>query len=108
MNSITKYNKAMVAVLATVLSAILAATGGDGIITAIEWINVAVAGTTAASVLTGPNVPGARYTKAILAGLGAALVLMTSAITGGITTVEWIQIGVQALGAVAVLGIENK
>lgn len=103
-----KYSKAIAAVVATVLAAIIAAMGGDGIISAVEWVNVAILGVGAASVFAAPNVPGARYTKAILAALTAALVVLTSAITGGVALVEWLQIAMAVLGALGVYAVPNK
>lgn len=107
MDAIKPYWKAVVAVLVTVLSAIGAALTGDETISNPEWVNVAIAGVTAAAVFAAPNVPGARYTKAILAVLGAALAVMASAIIGGITYTEWIQIIVAGAGAVGVYAKSN-
>lgn len=108
MDAIRPYWKSVVAVVVAVLSALQAALFGDEVISSTEWVNVAIAGTTAAAVFAAPNVPGARYTKAILAALGAVLVVLASAIVGGITTSEWVQIALAALGTVAVAGVKNK
>lgn len=96
------YGKAAVAVLATILTAVVAALMGDNTISNVEWVNVAVVGVGAATVFTAPNVPGARYTKEILAVLAAVLVLLVSVITNGITLTEWIQLALAALGALGV------
>lgn len=96
------YGKSLAAVVAAVLSAIVAALVGDAIVSAVEWVNVAIAGTGAAAVFAAPNVPGAKYTKSILAVLTGVLVLLTSVITDGITTTEWLQLALAALGAVGV------
>lgn len=102
----TKYSKMLAQVAATILSAILVvSTGGIG---ATEWVNVAIAGTGAAAVFAAPNVPGARYTKSILAVLAAVLTVLTSAIIGGIDSTEWIQIAVAALGALGVYALPNS
>lgn len=102
------YAKAIAAVLATVLAAISAAMFGDGVVSAVEWVNVAIMGTGAAAVFAAPNVPGARYTKSVLAVLSAVLVVLASAIVGGITTVEIIQMVLAGLGAVGVYAVPNK
>lgn len=96
------YAKSVAAVIATVLTAIIAALVGDAAISAVEWVNVAIAGVGAAAVFASPNVPGARYTKSILAVLSAVLMLLTSVIVDGITMTEWLQIAVAALGALGV------
>lgn len=108
MNIIKPYWKAAIAVVIAVLSALQAAVLGDEVISSQEWVNVAIAGVTAAAVFSAPNVPGARYTKAILAGLGAVLVVLTSAIIGGVSASEWIQIGLAALGTVGVAVKSNS
>jgi hypothetical protein len=101
-----KYAKAILAVVATVITAVVA-MGGNGI-TPVEWVNVAIAGVGACAVFAAPNVPGALYTKSILAVLTAVLGFLTSAIVGGVSHQEWLQIIVLALGAVGVYAVPNK
>lgn len=108
MEAIRPYWKSFLAVVVTILSAILAALTGDEVISNPEWVNVAIAGVTAAAVFAAPNVPGARYTKAILAVLGAGLAVLSSAIIGGVTQTELIQIAVAAAGAVGVYAKSNE
>ncbi|SRR6266542_1270187 len=101
------YAKAIVAVLVTVLAAIGAAMTGDNTISSVEWVNVAIMGAGAAGVFAAPNVPGAVYTKAILAVLTAGLTVLVSAVVGGITTTEWIQIVLAGAGALGVWVLPN-
>lgn len=96
------YGKAFAAVVAALVSAAVAAMAGDQVIDAVEWVNVAIAAVTAAAVFTAPNVPGAKYTKSILAVLGAVLALLTSFITDGVSATEWLQLLLAALGALGV------
>lgn len=101
-----KYTKAIVQVVITILVALAAVwTGG---VTAVEWVNVAIVGVTALNVFAAPNVPGAAYTKSILAAAGAVLVVLTSAITGGVSFQELVQIIVAGAGAVGVYALPNK
>lgn len=102
------YLKAFAAVVATGLSAIIAALTGDGTIGSTEWINVAIAAVGAASVFAAPNVPGANYTKAILAVLMAVLTLLVNLIVDGVTVSEWLQLVIAALAAVGVYGVRNR
>jgi hypothetical protein len=104
---IMNYAKAGAAVVATVLSAVIAALTGDAVIGDVEWINIAIAGVGALAVFTGPNVPGARVTKAVLAVLSAVLVLLVNLIVDGVTISEWMQLGVAALGALGVYSVPN-
>ena len=103
-----KYSKAVAAVVVTVLSALVASLTGDNVISSVEWVNVAILGVGACAVFAAPNVPGAAYTKSVLAALTAGLVVLASAIVGGVSTVELLQIVVAALGAVGVFAVPNR
>jgi len=103
-----QYAKAIAAVVVTVLAAIAAAMTGDNTISATEWVNVAILAIGACGVFAAPNVPGARYTKAILAVLTAALTVLASAVTGGVSATELIQIIMAAAGAVGVYAVPNE
>jgi hypothetical protein len=96
------YGKFLAMVVATILTAVLAAMAGDNVVSSTEWVNVAIAGVGAAAVFTAPNIPGAALTKSVLAVLTAVLMVLASAIVGGVSTTEWMQIGLAALGAVGV------
>lgn len=101
------YAKFVLAVIVTVISGVVAALT-DGVVTNVEWINVAIAGVGAAAVFAAPNVPGARFTKSILAVLAAILTFLVTGITDGISTAEWLQILVIAAGAIGVYAVPNK
>lgn len=97
------YAKAAAAVLATVMSVVVASLAGDAAVSSVEWVNVAIAGVGAAAVFAAPNVPGSRYTKAIIAVLTAVLTLLADLLlVGSLGTSEWLQLGVIALGALGV------
>jgi hypothetical protein len=102
-----KYAKFIAIVIATVISGIVAALAGDSIISPTEWVNIAILGVGALGVFAAPNVPGSAYTKSILAVLAAVLTVLASAIVGGITTTEWLQIALAGLGALGVYAIPN-
>lgn len=102
------YSKAIAAVIATVLSGVVAALSGDGLVDATEWVNVAILAVGACAVFASPNVPGAPFTKSVLAVLTAVLTLLVSFIGDGVVDVtEWLQLGVAALGALGVYGAPN-
>lgn len=103
----TTYAKALLAVLAAGVSAATVGLTGDGVVDSVEKINIAIAVITAASVFAGPNVPGARITKFVLAALGAVLTLAVNLIADGITTSEWLQLASAAVGAVLVYAVPN-
>ena len=102
------YAKAFVAVITTIISAVVVALTGDSIIDAVEWINVAIAGVGALQVFAAPNVPGARITKTVMAVFSAVLILATSLITDGFTTSEILQLLIAAAGAIGVYAIPNS
>lgn len=104
----TAYAKMIAAVVATVLSAVIAALTGDNFIGPVEWINIAIAAVFAAGIFAAPNVPGSRYTKTVLAVLSAVLVLSVNLIADGITVSEWLQLGTAALGALGVYAVPNR
>ncbi len=104
---INPYRKFYAAVLATILSAVVAAST-DGAITHDEWVNVAIAGVSACAVFTAPNVPYARYTKSVIAVLMAVLTLLVSFISDGVSTPELLQLVIAGLGALGVYGVSNK
>ena len=102
-----KYAKSIAAVFVTVVGAIVAAQT-DNVISNSEWVNVAIAGIGACLVFAAPNVPGAMYTKSIIAAAMAGLQLLASFISDGVTGSEWMQIGIAAAGAVGVFAVPNS
>ena len=100
------YTKFIVQAVVTVLVALAAVW--TGCVSPVEWVNVAIVGVGALGVFAAPNVPGAVYTKGILAALTAGLVVLASAIVGGITFPELVQIIVAAAGAVGVFAFKNE
>lgn len=101
------YAKFVLAVVATVLTAIVGAYT-DGVVTNVEWINVAIAGVGACAVFAAPNVPGSMYTKTVLAILTAVLAALASFITDSISQSELMQLVVIGLGAVGVFAVPNS
>jgi len=102
------YAKALAAVVATVLSGVIAALTGDGVVSTAEWINVAILAAGALAVFTAPNVPGAAYTKSALAVVTAVLTLAVQLIDGGLDLTEWLQLAMAALGALGVYAVPNS
>ena len=102
-----EYTKGIAAVVAAILVALGAALSGNNHIDPVEWVNVAIAGIGAVGVWVAANVNGAPYVKGVLAFLTAALVALQSAIVGGVTYTEWIQIALAALGAIGVVALKN-
>lgn len=103
-----QYRKALVAAGGVVLSLLVTALAGDGVINLNEWSNVVVLGTGALGVALAPNVPGYKYTKAILAAGAAVASLLVSLYTGGLTTPEVWQLVVAALTAAGVYQTPNR
>lgn len=100
------YAKSGLAVLATILTALVGVQSGG--IDPAEWINIGIVAATALLVFAAPNVPGARYTKSAIAVVLALLSFLTSAITSGIDMSEIYQMVVIGLGALGVYAVPNK
>lgn len=96
------YWKSFLAVVATVLATVAAALTGDQNVDATEWLNVVLLAAGAAAVFAAPNVPGAKYTKLILAVVTAVVTAAASLILDGISTTDLLQLALAALGAVGV------
>lgn len=93
-------------VAATVIAAIIAALADDRV-DLTEWLNAGVLALGAVAVLGAGNLPSGvwQYTKAIVAAASAVLVLWQSLASGGMSTGEWMQLAVAALGALGVYAV---
>lgn len=101
------YAKSLLAVLVTGIYAVVAALT-DNTITTVEWISVGIALAGAAAVFTAPNVPGAKFTKGVLAVITAVLTFFATAVADGVSTSEWLQVLIIAAGALGVVAVPNK
>lgn len=108
-----RYAKSIMAVVATVLVAVLPFLANHNHLTDAEWITVTIAGLSAVTVFIVPNVPGSwsNYTKSIVAVLMAVAAALSTMIGAGgfaaLTPGELIQIILIALAAVGVYGVPN-
>lgn len=101
------YAKSGAALVATLLSAVLAALTGDGVIDPVEWVNVAILFVGALNVLYVANTANAPVAKAFVAATGAALTALAGFIVGGVDLTEGLQMAVAALGALGVYAVRN-
>lgn len=76
----------------------------DGAITLHEWILLGGSFAVAVNMFVVPNLDAgiAKYAKAIVTAVIALLTILLVVIPGGVTTAEWIQVGI---AVVAALGI---
>lgn len=109
------YAKAGLAVLVTIIVAIVSATVGNHVMTPTEWVNVAISGVSACMVYAAPNVPGALYTKTIIAVLMAVLSFLATVLVPcsvfsecHIATRDILQMVVIAAGALGVFAVPNS
>jgi hypothetical protein len=103
------YAKALVQFIAAVLAAGIPALASPTGMGWSEWINFGILVAGAIQVYNAANLPGYNFAKTIAAGLSAALVLLTSALTDGVSTSEWIQVGVAFLvGVGGVASVRNS
>jgi hypothetical protein len=100
------YLKAVVSLLFAAAT-LLASSLSDGVVTPVEWIQVAIGGVTAFSVLMTANVPGAMAAKTVIAAALAGLTFLVGAIGDGMTPAEWINLVLAAGGVLAVWATPN-
>lgn len=96
-----RYAPAFVAVLFAVLTAVAAALSDDRIDN-VEWIQVAIQGTTVAGVWLTPAIPRWPHLKTGIAMVLAIENLAITVITDGITGAEWVNLLLAGLGVIAV------
>lgn len=103
-SNVKNYLKLAAQLAATVLAALVAALVDDRVDLS-EWLNTGVLALGAVGVLGAGDLPAGiwRYTKPIVAAASAVLVLWQSLGTDGMSTSEWLQLGIAALGALGVL-----
>lgn len=102
----TTYAKFFAQVVATIISAVVAAMQNGSLSTA-AWINVVIIGLSAVSVLGAGELPAGvwAHTRTYIAGASAAAVVIQSSLNGGISTATVLQAVIAALGAVGVLAV---
>lgn len=103
-----QYAKMGVSVVLTVLAALVPLlVNGLAAVTTGDWLNVAILAVTSAGIFAAPNVPHSKYTKAVLAVLGAVLAVLITSLTGGFTVVTAIQCVIAAANALGVYQVKN-
>jgi hypothetical protein len=103
------YLKFIAQVAATVIAAIIAMLNGAAPHGPSDWVNVVVIGLGAIAVLGAGNLPVGvwAHTKAIVSAATAVAVLLQSVITDGISSAEWLQLLIAALGALGVFAVKG-
>lgn len=103
-----RYAKFIVLAITATLASIVPALA-DNSLDASELVNGLIVGLGAIGVYIIPNLDEgiARYFKFGVAFLTAGAVALNSALTDGVTMVEWLQIGLAAFGAVGLYIIPN-
>lgn len=98
------WKKSLGAVVATIASALVAALSGDNALSSPEILNIVVIALAAVSATVIPELDAgiAQFAKPIVLASSAAATLAVNLIADGITTGEWLQLLVAALGAVGI------
>lgn len=99
-----QYLKFIAQVFFTAVAALVAALADEKVDTT-EWLNTGILALGAVAVLGAGNLPSGvwAYTKTIVAAASAALVaLVTFTTDGGVTTTEWLQVGLAVAGVLGV------
>lgn len=98
------YAKALVAILSGVIMTVAAAIS-DQTISSVEWVQIAIAGATAASVWLAGHLPtGLVWPKTAMAALLAILNLLVTMVAThhSLTPAEWVNLAIAGLTAVGV------
>jgi len=111
--NIRHYAKAIGQILAAAL-VILVAALSDGTISPVEFVNIMIAIVTAAGVYLVPNLDSgiAKYAKAIVSLVGAALAALVLILSPGIgfdqvTLADWLTVLLAALAAIGIGIVPN-
>lgn len=102
--TVAKFLAALFFAVLTALSSVFT----DGQVTNVEWVQIGIAAATAAGVWIAANVPSMTWAKTAVAVVLAALNFLVTAIDGGLTTAELINLGLAAAGVLAVYFVPNK
>ena len=108
MDYVKQHAKALAALAAAILAAIVPALYSDAPLGFAGWVNVIILAAGAIHVYNAGNLPYWEYAKLIAAVATAGAVVLSSALSDGrVTRVEWIQVAVAVLGAFAVYRVAN-
>jgi hypothetical protein len=109
-NNIGAYAKSIAYMVAAALS-FLAVALMDNVLTLEEKINLGIAIAGAGLVFAVPNLPGGvirEHLKTIIAALIAGATLLVSLLADGVSSSEWMQVGLAVLGGLGVYIIPNE
>lgn len=101
------YAKFLVFVLFAGLTAAYDALS-DGHVSNVELVGLVVAGATAAGVWLQQNSVHNVAAKAVVAVVGSAAAFLTTTITDGLSTQDWVQLLILALGAAGTYAVPNR
>ncbi|MGI5178683.1 hypothetical protein ACQEVZ_20335 [Dactylosporangium sp. CA-152071] len=101
-NFVKKYGKAIAAAIAAGLM-VLASAVTDNHVDAGEGISIAIAVTTAVSVWLVPQLPSSAGAKTGVAMVLAVLQVAAATIVDGMSSADWVNLAIAALGVLGVL-----
>lgn len=102
MSFVSKYGKAIVAIVVAALVAISQALGGDQHVEPGEWVAIAIAVATAVGVWLVPLAPQAKYGKTAVAVVLAALQVLTTSLLDGFGSDDILLVLLTVGGAIGV------
>lgn len=108
MDYVKQNAKALAALAAAVLAAIVPALYSDAPLHFAGWVNVIILAGGAVQVYNAANLAWWGYAKLISAATTAGAVVLSSALSNGhVSRIEWIQVFAAALGAFTVYRLPN-
>lgn len=95
---------AAVALLIYMLVSVFAPVIDNGVApTGVEWVHIGIGVATVLAVYFVPLVPGHTWIKTALGAILAGLGVLTTAVVGGVTAQEWMDVAAYVLGSLGIL-----
>lgn len=108
MDYVKQHAKAIAALAAAVLAAVVPALYSDAPLGFAGWVNVIILAGGAIHVFNSANLPYWEYGKLVAAVVTAGAVVLSSALSDAhVTRIEWIQVATATLGAFVVYRVPN-
>lgn len=102
-----RYLKFIAAVVGAILMTLSSAVT-DGHVDKYEWVQVAIAVTTAIGVWMVANLPSFTYGKTLIAAVLVLLNGIVADLTSGISASEWLNLAIAVLTALGVMVVPNR
>lgn len=98
-----KFYAALVPLVYALFAVFAPVVDGGRAPSAVEWVHIGIGVATALSVYLVPLVPQHTWIKSAIGAILAALGVLTTAIVGGVTATEWLDVLFYVAGALGIV-----